>query len=122
VAGVALIVTAGSVGRGEAAMIARVWKGATRAERAQEYLEYLKRTGVADCRRTPGNRGVSVLSRIVDDRAEFLFTSNWDSWEAIRRFAGPEPEKAVYYPEDRAFLLHLEPNVEHYEVTLDERG
>jgi heme-degrading monooxygenase HmoA len=101
-------------------MIARVWKGTTRAERAEEYLEYLKRTGVADCRRTPGNRGVSILRRIVDGRAEFLFTSRWESWDAIRRFAGPEPEKAVYYPEDRDFLLSLAPNVEHYEVPLDE--
>lgn len=65
---------------------------------------------------------MSILSRIVDDRAEFVFTSRWDSWEAIRRFAGPEPEKAVYYPEDKAFLLALEPRVAHYEVPVDERA
>jgi hypothetical protein len=49
-----------------------------------------------------------------------VFTSRWDSWDAVSAFAGPEPTKAVYYPEDRAFLLSLEPNVEHFEVAVDE--
>ena len=92
-------------------MIARVWKGTTRASQADEYLEYLKRTGLEHCRNTPGNRGVSILRKVEGDRAYFVFTSRWESWEAIQRFAGPEPEKAVYYPEDRAFLLALEPQV-----------
>ena len=101
-------------------MIARVWKGTTRAAQADAYLEYLKRTGLHHCLRTPGNRGVSILRNVTDGEARFVFTSRWDSWEAILAFAGPEPEKAVYYPEDREFLLTLEPNVEHYEVMVDE--
>ena len=101
-------------------MIARVWKGTTRAAQADAYLEYLKRTGLHHCLRTPGNRGVSILRNVADGEARFVFTSRWDSWEAILAFAGPEPEKAVYYPEDREFLLALEPNVEHYEVMVDE--
>ena len=101
-------------------MIARVWKGTTRAAQADAYLEYLKRTGLHHCLRTPGNRGVSILRSVADGEARFVFTSRWDSWEAILAFAGPEPDKAVYYPEDREFLLALEPNVEHYEVMVDE--
>lgn len=101
-------------------MIARQWKGRTRPERAVEYLEYLKETGLPECRNTPGNRGVSILTRVVDGAAEFVFTSRWDSWEAIHRFAGPEPEKAVYYPKDREFLLELNPNVDHFEIAVDE--
>ena len=101
-------------------MIARVWKGTTRAEQADEYFEYLQRTGVDHCRRTPGNRGVSILRDVKDGVATFVFTSRWDSWDAIHAFAGPEPERAVYYPEDREFLLALEPNVAHYEVLLDQ--
>lgn len=102
-------------------LIARLWRGLTPADKADEYREYLNRTGVAACRRTAGNRGVEVFRRIEAGRAEFLFVSYWESLEAIRRFAGPEPERAVYYPEDRAFLLELEPNVTHYEVVVDER-
>jgi len=63
---------------------------------------------------------VSILRDVKDGVATFVFTSRWDSWDAIHAFAGPEPERAVYYPEDREFLLALEPNVAHYEVLLDQ--
>ena len=36
--------------------------------------------------------------------------------EAVRAFAGPEPERARYYPEDDAFLLDKPEFVQHYEV------
>jgi len=42
--------------------------------------------------------------------------SRWDSYDAIRAFAGPEYEKAVYYPEDERYLLQLDLHVTHYEV------
>ena len=38
------------------------------------------------------------------------------SENSVKAFAGPEYEKAVYYPEDRKFLLRLDPKVIHYEV------
>ena len=65
-------------------MIARVWRGETRAEAGDAYAAYLERTGAAECRGTPGNRGVQVLRRVVGDRAQFVFISFWESWDAIR--------------------------------------
>ena len=49
---------------------------------------------------------------------EFLLISLWESMEGIREFAGPDPERAVYYPEDKEFLLELEPNVTHYDIVV----
>ena len=100
-------------------MIARSWRGATKARDAEVYLDYLHRTGFAEYRRTPGNRGVLGLRRIVDDRAEFLLISLWDSRDAIRAFAGEDIEKAVFYPEDERFLVEREDHVSHYEVVFD---
>ena len=97
-------------------MIARAWHGATPKSMADEYLRYMQETGVKDCRATEGNRGVFVLRRIESEQEHFLFVSLWDSLESIHKFAGPEPEKAVYYAKDDAFLLAREPNVLHYEV------
>jgi len=105
-----------STGSKAGTLIARIWHGVTPAERAEEYTDYLYQTGVRECRATPGNRGVYVLRRIQNDRAEFTFISLWESFDAIRRFAGEDYEKAHYYPEDRDFLLELEPFVEHYDV------
>ncbi|HET7292909.1 MAG TPA: DinB family protein [Vicinamibacteria bacterium] len=99
-------------------MIARVWDGATEAGRGDEYTEYLRRTGVADCASTEGNRGVYVLRSVADGQARFRFVSLWDSMDSVRRFAGAEPEKARYYPEDERFLRTLTPQVEHYEVAI----
>jgi hypothetical protein len=48
----------------------------------------------------------------------FVFTTLWDSIEAIRRFAGEDPERARYYPEDDDFLLEKEELVTHAEVVL----
>lgn len=100
-------------------MIARSWRGATQARDAEAYLEYLHRTGLAEYRKTPGNRGVLGLRRIVKDRAEFLLISLWDSTEAIRQFAGDDIEQAVFYPEDERFLVEREDRVAHYEVVFD---
>ena len=97
-------------------MIARMWHGVTAAERADEYLDYLNETGVPDYRETEGNRGVYVLRRIEGDKVHFLTVSFWGSIEEVKAFAGPDPEKARYYPEDEGFLLEFEPQVKHYDV------
>ncbi len=130
VAGVALVVTArpartAPMGSSPAApapterrpeVIARLWQGATHTAKADTYQEYLEETGIREYKKTPGNQGAWVLRRASGDRAEFLVVSLWDSWEAVRRFAGPDIDRAVYYPKDREFLLELAPTVAHYEV------
>lgn len=102
-------------------MIARVWRGATRAEDAERYLDSLRRTGLADARATPGNRGVQIQRRMVEDRAEFVFTSFWDSMDSIRAFAGDDVHRARYYPEDEEMLLAMPPDIDHFDVVADER-
>ena len=97
-------------------MIARLWHGAVPAAKGDRYADYLRQTGVTDCLATPGNRGVHVLRRRVGAEIHFLFISFWDSMDAIRAFAGDDVERARYYPEDREYLLELEPGVAHYEV------
>ena len=103
-------------------MIARIWHGVTAAAKAEEYLDCLNETGVPDYRGTEGNRGVYVLRRVEGERAHFLTLSFWDSIEDVKRFAGPDPERAKYYPADERFLVDFEPNVEHYEVVVEPRG
>lgn len=103
-------------GAGGGGLILRIWRGATVARDAARYYEYLRKTGIREYRRTPGNRGVWVLRSKVDGRAEFLLLTLWESMESVRAFAGPEPERAVFYPEDDAFLLERGERVEHFEV------
>lgn len=97
-------------------MIARTWHGAVRAGDTDAYYEYLMETGVPGYRAVEGNRGVYLLRRREGDTAHFLLLTLWESWDAIRAFAGADVERAVYYPRDSEFLLEMEPTVTHYEV------
>jgi len=97
-------------------MIARTWRGATRAEDAEAYAEYIRDTGIVVYAATPGNRGAHLLYRIVGDRAEFLTISFWDSLDAVQGFAGEDIERAVFYPEDDRYLIERDLTATHFEV------
>ena len=97
-------------------MIARLWHGAVPADKAAEYAQYLRATGILDLQSTSGNQGVYVFRNIEDDAAHFVLISLWESLDSIRAFAGDQVEHARYYPEDADYLLELEPTVTHYEV------
>jgi heme-degrading monooxygenase HmoA len=101
-------------------MIARTWRGATKAEDAEVYLQVLHETGFAQYRATPGNLGVLGLRRVADGRAEFLLLTLWESEEAIRRFAGDDISRAVFYPEDDRFLVDRDDRVNHFEVVFED--
>lgn len=97
-------------------MIARVWRGAVRPEDADAYGAYIAETGLAGYAATPGNRGAWLLRLDEAARTEFVTFTLWDSLEAIRGFAGDDPEKAVYYPEDDRYLIERDLTVKHYDV------
>jgi len=103
-------------------MIARSWDGLTKAKLADPYADYLRLTGFRDLTGTTGNRGVYVLRRREGEKTRFRVMSLWDSMEGIRGFAGEDPERARYYPEDERFLDALPPTVEHFEVVATSGG
>ncbi len=102
--------------------VARTWRGATRLEDAESYLEYLRRTGLRSYRETPGNLGVIALRRSRESTAEFLLLSLWESEESIRGFAGVPIDRAVFYPEDARFLVDRDEHVDHFEVVFQDGG
>lgn len=97
-------------------MIARMWRGAVRAVDGDAYAAYMEETGVKGYAETPGNRGVYMLRRSLDDKVEFVMFTFWDSLDAVKAFAGDDPETAVFYPEDDRFLVEREERSTHFEV------
>lgn len=97
-------------------MIARTWHGRVLTKQSDDYYAYLLRTGLKDYASVSGNRGVQVLRRTEGQVTHFLVLTLWESYAAIEAFAGESYEEARYYPEDREYLLELEPYVVHYEV------
>ena len=98
-------------------MIARIWTGATRAADADAYEEYMHEVALAGYANVAGNRAVLMLRRDRDDdRTEFTMITVWDGLKNVIAFAGPDPERAVFYPRDEQFLVERDLTVRHYDV------
>jgi aminoglycoside 6'-N-acetyltransferase len=82
----------------------------------------MRETGVAGYGGTPGNRGVWMLRRDLDDRTEFVMFTLWDSLEAVKHFAGEDYETAVFYPEDERFLIERDARARHFKVETYDGG
>jgi hypothetical protein len=63
-----------------------------------------------------GNLGFFVPQRPVGDRAEILTMSLWTSMGAVEAFAGPDPSKAVFLPEDDAWLVERDLPADDWDV------
>lgn len=98
-------------------MIMRIWRGSTVAADADQYLAYLRQTGLHDYEAAEGNLGSLALRRPLDGGLmEFVTVSFWKNMSAVRGFAGSDPEAAVFYEEDQRYLVDADPAVRHYEV------
>ena len=97
-------------------MIARLWHGRVRTSDLDDYVHYIRGTGLRDYRACHGNRGALMFVRSTGDEAEVFTLSLWSSYEDIKAFAGDDIAKARYYPEDTRYLLELEPTVRHFDA------
>jgi heme-degrading monooxygenase HmoA len=99
-----------------ASTIARIWKGEVSLDKSDEYLEQMRTVAIPDYRSTDGNQGAFALRRDLDDRAEFVMLTFWESREAIMDFAGEDISVAKYYDFDADVLFEMIPHVEHFDV------
>jgi heme-degrading monooxygenase HmoA len=98
-------------------IILRRWGSRIRTSDRAEYAAYIARTGGADYAKSAGNLGFQMLMRdLKDGSTEIETLSWWRSMDAVVDFAGHDPERARYYPEDDRFLLEKPETVQHYVV------
>ena len=103
------------------AMIARIWHGFTTGENAGPYrklLEHEVLPGIA-AKGVVGYRGAELLStRSGSDEVEFVTILWFDSWDAVKRFAGEDFERAYVPPRARELLARFDERSRHYELEL----
>ena len=97
-------------------MIVRMWHGRVDSSKSDEYAEFMKQRAAPDYSSVDGLQKLLFLRKNEKDVAHFLLVTYWDSMEAVKKFAGEQPEKAKYYPEDDQFLLEKEELSALYEV------
>jgi heme-degrading monooxygenase HmoA len=101
---------------GETSMIARHWRGWTKAQDADAYETLLKTQVLPELAKIAGYRGGYVLRGNAADEVEFVVVNLFDSIEAVRAFAGPDYSVPVFEPEARLLLSRIETVAHHYEV------
>lgn len=97
-------------------MIARHWTGWTRVTDADTYERLLRETVLPGLQRIEGYRGGYVLRRADREEVQFVVVNLFESLEAVKAFAGPDYETAVFEPEARRLLSRVEPKALHYDV------
>jgi len=90
--------------------IARIWRGRTRRERADEYEAYSLEAGIRPLMEKA--LGVEYLREDRGDETEFVTISWWESVEAMSRFAGADPTRIHHLPRDEEFLIELPQSVQ----------
>ncbi|MHB1133102.1 MAG: antibiotic biosynthesis monooxygenase [Chloroflexota bacterium] len=102
-------------------MISRIWHGWTGVENADDYERLLRGeifAGIA-ARLHAGYRGIHLLRRDAGAEVEFVTIMWFDSWQAVRDFAGEDYEVAVVPPAARQLLARFDQRSAHYEVLVD---
>lgn len=97
-------------------MIARVWTGIVATGDLDDYVAYVRSTGVAEYARTDGCRLAMTTTRDVGGgRFEVVAFSVWESEAHLQAFAGTDIAAMVLYPEDEQYLVAA-PTLVHYDV------
>jgi uncharacterized protein len=97
-------------------MILRMWKARATRSGADEYIQHATKKVFPKIRGIEGHREDHLLRRDVEDGVELVVLTLWESMEAVRRFAGTDPNNAVVEPDARAVLTSFDEHVTHYEV------
>jgi len=99
-------------------MIARVWHGWTKPEKADAYESLLRDEMFPEIQQIEGSKGAYLLRRGGDKEVEFVTITLFESLDAVRRFAGEKYETAVLHPKAHALLSRFDGKSEHYEVKI----
>jgi heme-degrading monooxygenase HmoA len=90
--------------------IARIWRGRTTRERADEYEAYNYEAGIKPL--IEQALGVQTFREDGKYETEFMTISYWESVEAMARFTGGDPTRIHHLPRDAEFLIELPESVQ----------
>ena len=100
-------------------MIGRIWHGWTTRENADHYESLLKQeifSGIAE-KKVSGYKGIQLFRRpLNNDEVEFITIMQFDSWDAVKEFAGEDYERAYVPAAAREVLARFDERSQHYEI------
>ena len=99
-------------------MIGRIWHGWTKPENADKYEQLLKKEifpGIA-AKKVSGYKGIQLFRSLLDNEIEFITIMWFESWDAVKQFAGENYEQAYVPPKAREVLERFDERSQHYEI------
>ena len=99
---------------------ARIWRGRTTRDKADEYQRYLLQNGIAPLE-AKGAIGVQMLREDRETETEFVTISYWASVEAMTGGSKADPRQAHHLARDPEFLIEL-PRAVQILTILDPQG
>ncbi len=99
-------------------MIGRIWHGWTKPENAKKYERLLKEEifpGIA-AKKVAGYQGIQLFRRPLDNEIEFITIMWFDSWDAVKQFAGEDYERAYVPRKALKVLERFDERSQHYEI------
>jgi heme-degrading monooxygenase HmoA len=101
-------------------MIARAWRARATSPNAVRYREHFEQRVLPALRGIEGYAGGTLLMRATGGEIEIMVVTRWRSFEAIRAFAGSDPEQAVVADEALPLLREWDRRVSHHEIVLED--
>jgi heme-degrading monooxygenase HmoA len=100
-------------------MILRRWTARATPPGARRYERRFRDSVPPDLAGLAGPRGAYLLQRREGDHVELTVLTVGASMDAVRDFAGDDPERAVVEPRAREVLDAFDEVVTHHEVVVD---
>ena len=99
-------------------MIARLWRGWATRTNADAYEAHYRTSVREHLRQVDGFIDAQLLRRDDGEAVEFVSITYFESFDAIRRFAGADWEAAVVAPEAQRLLSGFDERCSHYTVSV----
>jgi hypothetical protein len=99
--------------------IARIWRGRTISETADEYARYLYENGIRPLEEKA--LGVQMFREDREGESEFVTISYWESVDAMSRFTGGDPNRIHHLDRDPEFLIELPESVQVLDIVAQQR-
>jgi len=97
-------------------VIARQWRAWATPAGADAYERHYAADVVPELETIEGFAGATLLRRDAGEEVELVSITLFASMDAVRAFAGPDPERAVVHERARRLLARFDEAVTHYRV------
>jgi heme-degrading monooxygenase HmoA len=93
-----------------------MWRAKSTLENSHRYIRHATETVFPALRAIEGHRGAYLLRHERGDTVDLVVLTLWESMNAVQKFAGTEPSRAIVEPEAQAVLTSFDDFATHFDV------